>query len=48
VALGRIYEFYGETEYAVKIYEAAIKLNNTGDESYKQAVAARDRLLKEK
>jgi tetratricopeptide (TPR) repeat protein len=47
VALGRIYEFYGETEYAIKIYEAAIKLNNTTDESYKQAVAAREKLMKE-
>lgn len=47
VALGRIYEFYGETEYAVKIYEAAIKLGNLTDESYKQAVTARDRLIKE-
>ena len=47
VALGRIYEFYGENEYAMKIYEAAVKLGNTTDESYKQAVAARDRLMKE-
>jgi tetratricopeptide (TPR) repeat protein len=47
VALGRIYEFYGETEYAIKIYEAAIKLGNTMDDSYKQAVAARDKLMKE-
>jgi tetratricopeptide (TPR) repeat protein len=46
VALGRIYEFYGEKEYAIKIYEAAIKLGNTTDESYKQAVAARDKLMK--
>ncbi len=46
VAIGRIYEFYGETEYAIKIYEAAIKLNNTKDESYKQAVTARERLMK--
>ncbi len=47
VALGRIYEFYGETEYAIKIYDAAIKLGNTTDDSYKQAVAARERLAKE-
>jgi tetratricopeptide (TPR) repeat protein len=47
VALGRIYEFYGETEYAKKIYEAAIKLGNTTEESYKQAVAAREKLMKE-
>ena len=46
VALGRIHEFFGESEYAVKIYEAAIKIGNVGD-SYKQATAARERLLKE-
>ncbi len=47
VALARIYEFYGETEYAVKIYEAAIKVGNVRDGAYGEAVAARDRLMKE-
>ncbi len=47
VALGRIYEFYGEKDYAIKIYEAAIKLNDSTDLSYKQAVDARERLMKE-
>jgi len=47
IAIGRIYEFYGEKEYAVKIYEAAIKLGNINDNSYKQAVAAKERLTKE-
>ncbi|HXH70009.1 MAG TPA: hypothetical protein VNI60_06635, partial [Pyrinomonadaceae bacterium] len=47
IAVARIHEFYGETEVAIKIYEAAIKLNNTTDESYKQAVAAREKLMKE-
>lgn len=47
VALARIYEFYGETEYAVKIYEAAIKIGNVTDGAYKEAVAARERLTKE-
>lgn len=47
VALARIYEFYGETEYAVKIYEAAIKIGDVADGAYKEAVAARTRLVKQ-
>lgn len=47
VALGRIHEFFGETEYAVKIYEAAIKIGNLPDSGYAAAVAARERLLKD-
>jgi tetratricopeptide (TPR) repeat protein len=47
VALARIYEFYGDTGYAVKIYEAAIKLGDVTDGAYAEAVAARDRLAKE-
>lgn len=47
VALGRIHEFFGESEYAVKIYEAAIKIGNLPDSGYAAAVAARERLLKE-
>jgi hypothetical protein len=46
VALGRIHEFFGESEYAVKIYEAAIRIGNVG-ESFKEAQAARERLMKE-
>jgi len=48
VALGRIYEFYGETEYAVKLYEAAIKLGDVAGGAHKEAVEAREKLLKEK
>ncbi len=48
VALGRIYEFYGETEYAIKIYEAAIKLGDVAGGAHKEAVEAREKLLKEK
>lgn len=47
VALGRIHEYFGESEYAKKIYEAAIKLGNMSDGGYAQAVAARERLEKE-
>lgn len=46
VALARIYEFYGENEYAVKIYEAAIKIGKIQDGAYDEAIAAKDRLLK--
>ncbi|MGI9055893.1 MAG: hypothetical protein ACR2F2_08850 [Pyrinomonadaceae bacterium] len=47
VALGRIHEFFGESEYAIKIYEAAIKLGNMPDGGYAAAMAARDRLMKD-
>lgn len=47
VALGRIHEYFGESEYAKKIYEAAIKMGNIPDGGYSQAVAARERLEKE-
>lgn len=47
VGLGRIHEFFGESEYAIKIYEVAIKLGNMPDGGYAAAVAARERLMKE-
>ncbi len=47
VAIARIHEFYGETEYAIKIYEAAIKVGDVADGAYKQAVEARQRLIKD-
>lgn len=47
VALGRIYEFFGETEYAIKIYETAMQLGNMPDGGYSEAAAARERLMKE-
>ncbi len=46
VGLARIYEHYGESEYAVKIYEAAIKIGDVPNSAYKEAVEARERLLK--
>lgn len=46
VALGRIYEFYDEKAYAVKIYETAIKIGDVTGGAYKEAVAAKERLLK--
>ncbi|CAA9413397.1 MAG: hypothetical protein AVDCRST_MAG74-2781 [uncultured Pyrinomonadaceae bacterium] len=47
VALARIYEYFGDTGYAAKIYETAIKIGNVKDGAYNEAVAARDRLVKE-
>lgn len=46
VALGRIYEFYDQNEYAVKIYETAIKIGDVTGGAYKEAVEARERLMK--
>jgi hypothetical protein len=47
VALARIYEYFGDAGYAAKIYETAIKIGNVRDGAYNEAVAARDRLLKQ-
>ncbi len=47
VAMARIYEFFGDTAYAIKIYEAAIKIGDAASQSYKEATAARERLMKE-
>lgn len=47
VALARIYEFVGDTSYAIKIYEAAIQIGNVPDGAYSEAVAAREKLAKE-
>ncbi len=47
VALARIYEFNGETEYAVKLYEAALKNGDAKSQSYQEAVAAREKLIKD-
>lgn len=47
VALARIYEFAGDTSYAVKIYEAAITIGNVPEGAYDEAFAARERLTKE-
>jgi hypothetical protein len=46
VALARIHEFYDESEYAMKIYEAAIRIGDVPGGAYKEAIAAKERLLK--
>lgn len=47
VALGRIYEYYDQNDYAVKIYEKVISMGNMDGGGYREAVIARARLLKE-
>ncbi|CAN5502927.1 hypothetical protein BH10ACI3_BH10ACI3_07590 [soil metagenome] len=46
VALGRIYEFNNEDEYAAKIYEEAIKIGDVNGGGFHEAVEAKQRLLK--
>lgn len=46
VALGRLYEYYDQNEYAIKIYEAAIKIGDVKGGGFQEAVEARQRLLK--
>ena len=44
VALARIYEFDNNGDYAMKLYEAAIRLGEVG--AFKEAMDAKARLLK--
>ncbi|MEO6334814.1 MAG: hypothetical protein ABIO91_07500 [Pyrinomonadaceae bacterium] len=46
VALAKIYEFYDENAYAVKIYDAAIGVGNVAGGAYAEALASKQRLLK--
>lgn len=45
-ALGRIYEFSGQTDYAIKIYDAAIRLGEVEGGAYQQAFDAKNSLIK--
>ena len=47
VALARLYEYYDQNEYAIKIYEKAISMGDMKGGGYQEAVVARERLLKE-
>ena len=46
VALARIYEFNDQNEYALKIYEEAINVGEIDGGAFKEAVAAKQRLMK--
>jgi hypothetical protein len=48
VALARIYEYYDQNEYAIKIYEKVISMGDMKGGAYQEAVVARERLLKQK
>lgn len=47
VALARIYEYFSDYGYAVKIYEAAIKIGRVKEGAFDEAVAAHERLIKQ-
>jgi tetratricopeptide (TPR) repeat protein len=47
VALGRIYEFYGDRTYAIGIYDAAIRIGPVTGGAYDQAFVAKQRLMKD-
>ncbi len=46
VALARIYEFYNDPKYAIRLYDMAIKMDNVSGGAYFAAMAAKQRLLK--
>ena len=46
VALAKIYEFYDDTTY-MGLYDAAIKIGNVSGGAYNEAIAAKQRLLKD-
>jgi len=48
VALGRIYEFFDNQSYAIKLYDEALKLNNVTGGGYKEAFDAKQRLISAK
>lgn len=47
VSLARIYEFYNDVGYAMSIYDAAIKLGPVTGGAYNEALAGKQRLLKD-
>ena len=46
VALARIYEFDDNKDYAIKLYDKAIELADVPGGAYSQAIAGKQRLLK--
>lgn len=47
VALARLYEYYDQDQYAIKIYEKVISMGDMKGGGYQEAVVARERLLKQ-
>jgi hypothetical protein len=48
VALGRIYEHFDQKDYAIKLYDAAIQLQDVKGGGFKEALAAKQRLISPK
>lgn len=46
VAVARLYEYFDQNEYAIKLYDEAIKIGEVKGGAFQEAVAARERLLK--
>lgn len=46
VALARVYEFFNKNDYAIKLYDEAIKLDNMNGGAFKEAMDAKQRLIK--
>lgn len=46
VALGRIYEHHNNNAYAIRLYDEAIKLSDVAGGGFREALAAKQRLLK--
>ena len=47
VALARLYEYYDQNQYAIKIYEKVISMGDMKGGGYQEALAAHERLLKQ-
>jgi hypothetical protein len=47
VALARIYEFYNENSYAIQLYDQALKLSDVAGGAFKEALAGKQKLLKQ-
>ncbi len=46
VALARVYEFFGDNAYALKLYDQAINVGEVRDGGFREAIASKQRLLK--
>lgn len=47
VELGKIFEFFGDSTYAIGIYDAAIRVGDVSGGAYSEAIAAKARLMKD-
>jgi tetratricopeptide (TPR) repeat protein len=47
VALGKIYEHFNDTAYAIRLYDEAIKLDDVAGGAFRDAIAAKQRLIRQ-